>query len=78
MLFLKKNKKNIVDVNLKEGSIFVKNDKVPSTFVLDRLIDYSPAPMHVRLKEKGGNERTITVAVETLLDENFWHCISEK
>ena len=56
----------------------MKNDKVPSTFILDRVIDYSPAPVHVRLKEQGGNERTVTVALETLLDENFWRCISDK
>ncbi|MBE6449809.1 MAG: hypothetical protein E7013_03860 [Alphaproteobacteria bacterium] len=78
MLFFKKKKKDNLNVDLKEGSIFVKNDKVPSTFILDRVIDYSPAPVHVRLKEQGGNERTVTVALETLLDENFWRCISDK
>ena len=56
-----------------KGDVFIKNDKVPSTFVVDRLLDFSPAPMHVRLKEIGGNERNITVALHVLLDEHFWH-----
>lgn len=50
-----------------------KNDRVPSVFVVDKIMDFSPAPIHVRLKEKGGNDRTVTVALETLKDEHFWH-----
>lgn len=56
-----------------EGDVFVKNDKVSSTFVVDRLLDFSPAPMHVRLKEVGENERSITVALDVLMDDRFWH-----
>lgn len=56
-----------------EGDVFVKNDKVPSTFIVDRLLDFSPAPTHVRLKEIGGNERSITVALDVLMDDHFWH-----
>ena len=73
MLFWKKKEQNISNVNLEKGSVFVKNDKVPSTFVVDKVMDFSPAPMHVRLKEQGGNGRTVTVALETLMDEHFWH-----
>ena len=59
--------------SVSKGDIFVKNDKVPSTFVVDRLLDFSPAPMHVRLKEVGGNERNVTVALDVLQDDRFWH-----
>ncbi len=56
-----------------KGDVFIKNDKVPSTFVVDRVLDFSPAPMHVRLKEIGGNERSVTVALDILTDTHFWH-----
>lgn len=59
-----------------KGDIFIKNDKVPSRFVVDRLLDFSPAPMHVRLKEEGGNDRIVTVALNILTDEHFWHKFS--
>ena len=70
MLFWKKKVENKLPLNLEKGSVFIKNDKVPSTFVVDKLIDFSPAPMHVRLKEQGGNGRTVTVALETLMNEH--------
>ena len=73
MLFWKSKKKNTSTLNLQEGTVFEKNDKVPSVFIVDKIMDFSPAPTHVRLKEKGGNERTVTVALETLMDEHFWH-----
>lgn len=71
-MFFKKKEKNADGLKLEQGSVFVKNDKVPSTFVVEKVLDFSPAPMHVRLKEQGGNGRTVTVALETLLDEHFW------
>ena len=77
MLFWKKKEQNVSNVNLEAGSVFVKNDKVPSTFVVDKVMDFSPAPMHVRLKEQGGNGRTVTVALETLMDEHFWRPASD-
>ena len=76
MFFGKKKEKNVSDIDLKIGAIFEKNDRVPSIFIVDRVLDFSPAPIHVRLKEKGGNERTVTVALETLKDEHFWRCLS--
>ncbi|MBP5534311.1 MAG: hypothetical protein J6Y03_02250 [Alphaproteobacteria bacterium] len=72
-MFFRKKKNNAKNLNLEPGSVFVKNDCVPSTFIVEKILDFSPAPMHVRLKEHGGNGRTITVALETLLDEHFWH-----
>ena len=71
-MFFKKKEKDARNLKLEQGSIFVKNDRVPSTFILDKILDFSPAPTHVRLKEQGGNGRTVTVALETLLDEHFW------
>ena len=71
-MFWKKKNSETKRQDLEPGTVFIKNDKVPSTFILDKLLDFSPAPMHVRLKEHGGNGRTITVALETLLDEHFW------
>ena len=74
-MFFKKKEKESTDLKLERGSIFVKNDRVPSTFIVDKVLDFSPAPMHVRLKEQGGNGRTVTVAMETLLDEHYWRYV---
>ena len=71
-MFWKKKDSNTAKLELEPGSVFVKNDKVPSVFIVDKVMDFSPAPLHVRLKEHGGNGRTITVAVDTLLNEHFW------
>lgn len=59
-------------VMVSEGDIFEKKDKVPSYFVVDKLLNFAPAPVHVRLIEKGGNNRLVTVALATLLDEKHW------
>lgn len=59
-----------ISVNL--GDVFVKNDRVISRFVVERLLTYTDIPPHVRLIERGGNERTVTVALQTLLDEKYW------
>ncbi len=59
-------------ISVNPGDIFVKNDRVISRFVVDRLLTYTDIPAHVRLIEQGGNERTVTVALQTLLDEKYW------
>ncbi len=59
-------------ISVNPGDIFVKNDRVISRFVVDRLLTYTDIPPHVRLIEQGGNERTVTVALQTLLDEKYW------
>jgi len=76
MLFGKRKEKNIANLDLHAGALFEKNDKVSSVFVVDKVLDFSPAPIHVRLKEKGGNERTVTVALDTLMNEEFWRPVS--
>ena len=59
-------------ISVNPGDIFVKNDRVISRFVVDKLLTYTDIPPHVRLIEQGGNERTVTVALQTLLDEKYW------
>ncbi len=59
-------------ISVNPGDIFVKNDRVISRFVVERLLTYTDIPPHVRLIERGGNERTVTVALQTLLDEKYW------
>ena len=66
-----KMKKNSAPM-VSEGDIFEKKDKVPSYFVVDKLLNFAPAPVHVRLVEQGGNNRLVTVALATLLDEKYW------
>ena len=65
-------KKKTICQTVNPGDVYEKKDGVPSYFVVDKLLDFSPAPMHVRLIEKGGNNRLVTVALSTLLDEKFW------
>ncbi len=59
-------------ISVNPGDVFVKNDRVISRFVVERLLTYTDIPPHVRLIERGGNERTVTVALQTLLDEKYW------
>ena len=77
-MFFRKKNADAKKLNLEPGNVFVKNDKVPSTFIVEKVLDFSPAPMHVRLREHGGNGRTITVALETLLDERFWRHVPKE
>lgn len=77
MFFKKRKEIKVLDVDLKTGDVFEKNDKVPSSFIVDKIMDFSPAPIHVRLREVGGNERMVTVALTTLMDEHFWTKISQ-
>ncbi len=53
------------------GDMFVKSDRVQSVWIVDRVLSVY-TPTHVRLIEHGGNERTATVALDTLLDERYW------
>ena len=59
-------------ISVNPGDVFVKNDRVISRFVVERLLTYTDIPPHVRLIERGVNERTVTVALQTLLDEKYW------
>ena len=51
------------------GDGFVKVGRRPTKWIVDRILDYHDLPRHVRLREEGGNERTITVAISALEDK---------
>ncbi len=59
------------------GDIFVKLDRVPSQWTVDKVL-MSYHPVHVRLIEQGGNGRTSTVALQTLLDKKYWTCLTKE
>ena len=50
--------------------IFIK--KLSSKWLVERIIEFPDLPLHVRLNEQGGNERTVTVALSALLDTRQW------
>ena len=51
---------------------FKKLHSVESTWVVERLLEFPDIPLHVRLIEQGGNNRTVTVALSQLLDNRAW------
>lgn len=59
------------------GDTFVKLDRVPSQWIVDKVL-MSYHPVRVRLIEQGGNGRTSTVALQTLLDKKYWTCLTKK
>ncbi|MCQ2966570.1 MAG: hypothetical protein MJ250_07550 [Alphaproteobacteria bacterium] len=65
----------MVKCPVKVGDVFQKAQGLTSKWVVDRVIEYSDIPLHVRLIEQGGNERTQTVALTALLDPHQWKAI---
>lgn len=57
------------------NDVFQKTSGLPSKWVVERIIEFPDIPLHVRLKEQGGNERTVTVALSTLLDPKQWRMV---
>lgn len=57
------------------NDIFQKASGLTSKWVVDRVIEFPDLPLHVRLIEQGGNERTVTVALSTLLDPRQWRVV---
>jgi len=53
-------------VNL--GDLFVKSDRLPSKWVVEKLIQRPDIPDHVRLRKKDHDTKTITVALSVLTD----------
>ncbi len=46
--FMNKNKSQsgaTSDTSVQSGDVYIKNDRVPSTFVVDRILDFSPIPL---------------------------------
>lgn len=54
------------------NDIFQKASGLTSKWLVDRVIEFPDLPLHVRLVEQGGNERTVTVALSTLMDQRQW------
>ena len=64
-----------VKCSVQVGDVFQKAQGLTSQWVVDRVIEYSDIPVHVRLIEQGGNERTATVALTALLDPHQWKAV---
>ena len=60
---------------IQPNDVFQKASGLASKWVVDRVIEFPDLPLHVRLIEQGGNERTVTVALSTLLDPRQWRVI---
>lgn len=60
------------DCPVQPNDVFQKASGLPSKWIVERIIAFPDLPLHVRLIEQGGNERTVTVALPTLLDERQW------
>lgn len=60
--------KNTVQPN----DVFQKTSGLSSKWLVERVIEFPDLPLHVRLNEQGGNERTVTVALSALLDTRQW------
>lgn len=54
------------------GDFFQKAGGIDSKWEVEKIIEYTDIPTHVRLKEHKGNERTQTVALSVLLDPKYW------
>ena len=50
------------------NDVFQKASGLTSKWLVERVIEFPDLPLHVRLNEQGGNERTVTVALSALLD----------
>ncbi len=67
-MFFRSKEKNVVEI----GATFRKTSGLSSAWVVEKILEYHDLPTHVRLIEQGGNERTITIALEALLDNRYW------
>lgn len=54
------------------NDVFQKASGLTSKWLVERIIEFPDLPLHVRLNEQGGNERTVTVALSALLDPRQW------
>ncbi|MCL2673099.1 MAG: hypothetical protein FWF01_01770 [Alphaproteobacteria bacterium] len=59
--------------SVKVGQTYIKTGRgVDSYWEVEHILEYVDLPMHARLVERGGNERTITVATAVLEDPKQW------
>ena len=54
------------------NDVYQKASGLSSKWLVERVIEFPDLPLHVRLNEQGGNERTVTVALSALLDTRQW------
>lgn len=57
------------------NDVYQKASGLSSKWLVERIIDFPDLPLHVRLNEQGGNERTVTVALSALLDTRQWKLV---
>lgn len=62
----------MANITVNKGDVFEKAGRSYSKYIVDKMMTYADIPPHVRLIEQGGNDRTVTVALATLLDEKYW------
>jgi hypothetical protein len=59
-------------LGVKAGDLYVKTNGIDSVWKVERILDFGDIPLHVRLVEQGGNNRTATISYNTLIDTKFW------
>ena len=64
--------KKIPKISVQPNDVYQKANGLSSKWLVERIIEFPDLPLHVRLNEQGGNERTVTVALSALLDTRQW------
>lgn len=64
--------KKMPKVSVQPNDVYQKASGLSSKWLVERIIEFPDLPLHVRLNEQGGNERTVTVALSALLDTRQW------
>ena len=59
-------------ISVQPNDVYQKANGLSSKWLVERIIEFPDLPLHVRLNEQGGNERTVTVALSALLDTRQW------
>lgn len=59
-------------ISVQPNDVYQKASGLSSKWLVERIIEFPDLPLHVRLNEQGGNERTVTVALSALLDTRQW------
>ncbi len=63
------------DTVVQVGDVYQKVGASSSKWIVDKTFKYDDIPDHVRLIEQSGNERTITVALTSLIDVKQWRLL---
>jgi len=59
-------------IAIESGDTFTKVNNMDTVWVVDRILEFDDAPLHVRLIEQGGNDRTATVSYAALMNPKLW------